>query len=108
MKKLGEEWSIHAVGRAKDVNRQLTLVKDGPYKYIRHPIYLATILELFGITILFNTFYSLIFVMLGSPVYALRAFFEEKKLVEIFGGEYLLYRQEVPFIIPFFNILKRK
>lgn len=97
---LGQQWSIHAVGRAKDKEKKLVLIKSGPYRYVRHPIYLATILELFGLALSFNTFYTIFLIILGAPFYLIRAKHEEKTLVEIFGDDYLVYKKEVSFFIP--------
>ena len=42
MAALGKQWAVHAVGAQKI--KKVRLIKIGPYKYVRHPIYLLIIL----------------------------------------------------------------
>ena len=98
---LGDQWAIHAVGQSKIKSEKHTLIKSGPYKYIRHPIYLGIIFELIGIAVISNTFYALIFIFcINAPLYIIRAIYEEKTSKERFGEGYIIYKNEVPFMIP--------
>lgn len=82
----------------KNLDEYLTLRINGFYKYIRHPLYFFTILflvfraemDLFYLTFLICI---IVYFYVGS-------FYEEKKLVEKFGNEYLKYQQSVPRIFP--------
>ncbi|PIR43216.1 hypothetical protein COV24_03845 [candidate division WWE3 bacterium CG10_big_fil_rev_8_21_14_0_10_32_10] len=100
IKSLGVGWSLHAVGKNKSRSEDHKLIVSGPYSYARHPIYFATIIELIGLSIAFNTFFSGLLVIAVMPLYLIRAHYEEKKLIEFFGEDYLIYKKEVPFIIP--------
>jgi protein-S-isoprenylcysteine O-methyltransferase Ste14 len=88
---LGKQWAIHVEGHEKEGRH---LVRTGPYRYVRHPIYLAAIFEVAGIPLFFNAFYSLIFALLVCiPLQIKRTYFEEKNSMALFGGEYQQYRK---------------
>jgi len=97
IKTLGKEWNIHLI----DSNGGAKLIVKGPYKYIRHPIYLGHFLELVGIALTFNAIYSLIFIfVVNLPLYIQRALYEEKKSLNKFGKEYIIYMKNVSFMFP--------
>jgi len=82
--------------------RTETLVVQGPYKHVRHPLYFGVVLLMVGWWLLLD--YS---VLLLSAIFLLLWFnyvvapFEEKELKAIFGEQYERYSNEVPRIIPF-------
>ncbi len=84
---------------SKELDEKLTLNIRGPYKICRHPIYLFSIL--------FLTFRPemdlsyLTFLIAVIAYFYIGSFYEEKKLVEKFGAEYLSYQKSVPRLIPF-------
>lgn len=87
---LGKQWGIHLEGKEKEGRH---LVRTGPYRYIRHPIYLAAMCEVIGIPLFFNAFGSLIFALLVCiPLQIQRTYFEEKNSLAIFGREYQQYK----------------
>ena len=74
------------------------LVTDGLYRFIRHPLYT------FGLLILWltpsMTINSLI-VYISLTIYILvGAYFEERKLLRVFGQEYADYKSVTPMLIP--------
>lgn len=76
------------------------LCTDGPYRFVRHPIYLATDLWAVGSTLTCPasvTVAGMVIVLLGSD---LRARTEEALLAEIFGQAYRDYRARVRRFIP--------
>lgn len=100
IKTLGSQWAIHLVDKYM-INSKPVLIKRGPYKYIRHPIYLGHFLELVGIALIFNAFYSLAFIFIVNlPLYIQRAFYEEKISLSRFSESYPLYRKETSFMFP--------
>ena len=77
------------------------LLTQGPFRYCRNPMTLGTILAYMGIGIAAG-----IIAGIGLPlcfatflVFYLKRI-EERELAERFGEAYLVYRREVPFIIP--------
>lgn len=80
-------WSIQSLGpfwntRIMVLPGAVPVVK-GPYKYFRHPNYLAVILEFVLIPLLFNAFYTcILFSILNAILLKLRISLEEKTLTE--------------------------
>jgi len=71
----------------------------GPYRLVRHPIYVAWLLILWATPAMTVTH---LFFALGSTVYILAAIrFEEKDLIAHLGDDYRRYRDNVPMLIPF-------
>jgi protein-S-isoprenylcysteine O-methyltransferase Ste14 len=75
------------------------LVIYGPYRYIRHPMYLAIILVGWGGLALYLTWTMLGFavIMLGLKY---RAFREDQTMDQEFGSEWEEYKRRVPGWIP--------
>ena len=78
-----------------EIRNNHRLIKEGPYKYMRHPWYLSIILEILSITMILNVYYSFLFaVLVYIPVLLVRVHFEEKAMIEILGDEYREYKKE--------------
>ena len=98
-------WAIVAMRTSKlsifpDVRDGAALISKGPYRFIRHPMYLAVIL--FTISLLINYFTYLrlmVFILLLADL-LLKIEFEEKKLNHAFG-EYDQYKKQSVKLIPF-------
>ncbi len=102
VKTLGDQWAINAVGESRLESGKHQLIINGPYKYIRHPIYLATMFELLGVILFFNAFYSiLVFIFINVPLYIQRAIYEEKTSMNRFGNDYRKYKEFTSFMFPF-------
>jgi protein-S-isoprenylcysteine O-methyltransferase Ste14 len=93
---LGKQWSLVA----KVVEGHL-LLRSGPYRIVRHPIYLAMMGLLIATGIAFGT---LLGIGLAVGIYLwgtwLRVRSEEQLLSAMFGDSYARYAQEVPAILP--------
>ena len=82
--------------------RTESLIIEGPYKHVRHPLYFGVVVFVLGWWLLLG--YSFLFI---SAVLLLLWFnfvvaaFEEKELRAIFGEEYAQYSRDVPKLIPF-------
>jgi len=70
------------------------LVRVGPYRYVRHPMYLAVILAAFGALLIFRTWTMVLYAPLSLGI-IVRARREERLLAEEFGEEWDVYRREV-------------
>jgi len=88
-----------------ELDERPSLNTTGAFKFVRHPIYLFSIL-FFGFRPTMNLFYLVIFFCTVIYFY-IGSFYEEKKLVEIFRGEYAEYQKRVPRIFPGFFFLKK-
>ncbi len=76
----------------------LTFKSPGPYKVIRHPMYVGWITAFWATPTM--TIAHLVFAM-GMTIYILVAiWFEERDLVEFHGEAYAEYRRTVPMLIP--------
>lgn len=76
------------------------LVIDGFHRRVRHPLYFFTFLFLWGMLLIFPV-WSLLVVNLVTTLYTLIGIrLEEKKLVAVFGEQYINYRKAVPMIWP--------
>jgi protein-S-isoprenylcysteine O-methyltransferase Ste14 len=78
------------------------LVTTGPYRLVRHPIYLGFALLAMGQALAFGSWSALVIVLSGIvPTFAWRARAEEKVLGRTFGECYAAYQQRTKRIIPY-------
>jgi protein-S-isoprenylcysteine O-methyltransferase Ste14 len=76
-------------------------VVSGPYRYVRHPLYLGEALTMLGLCLLIGTGIALLFWAVISGSQMARARVEEKKLSRALS-DYAAYRRKTPFIFPNF------
>lgn len=96
---LGKQWAVHIVGKQKIFN--IRLIKLGPYKYIRHPIYLGIFLDELAVPLIGNAYFALLFSLaICAPLLLIRTLIEERESQKRFGERYLKYRQEVGMLLP--------
>src|SRR5207248_5343047 len=93
---LGKQWSLQA-----RVLEHHELIRRGPYRIVRHPIYTGMFGMLIASSLVYGHWLGLI---IASVVYYLgtviRVRSEEKLLREQFGSEYDEYARQVPAFIP--------
>ncbi|MBT8386582.1 MAG: hypothetical protein KJO12_04155 [Ignavibacteria bacterium] len=83
---------------SSELDENLTLQLEGPFRYTRHPVYFFSILILlFRPTM--DLFYLVFFLCLVIYFY-IGSYFEEEKLAKHFGEIYTDYRKSVPKIFP--------
>ncbi len=82
-----------------ELDEQLTLRIHGPYRYCRHPVYFYSIIFL-ALRPEMSLTYLTMLVCITAYFY-IGSNFEEKKLIEKFGNEYMDYIKAVPAIIPY-------
>ncbi len=95
-KTLGKNWSP-----VLEIRKKHKLITQGPYKYIRHPMY--TMLWIWVICqgiILSNWVVGIMGVLTWSILYFIRLPEEEKMMIEEFGQEYKDYMRKTKKIIP--------
>lgn len=80
------------------------LTISGPYAFVRHPLYLGTMLLVIGFNIVLRINYAAAFfvIILISGIYYKTIAKEEKMLIEKFGEVYIDYKKRVPAIVPAF------
>jgi len=96
------------VARGKSFVHTTRLVDTGIYSVVRHPQYLGGILALFLTTILFYPHW--LFAVLGIPGVLILYFstiWEEKRLIQQFGDDYVAYMKRVPRMNIIQGIIRR-
>lgn len=94
---LGAAWSL-----VPEADQRTGLVTTGPYRLVRHPIYLGLSILSIGQALAFGSWPGLVIVLFACiPTFALRARAEEKLLTCIFGDRYADYRRRTRMIIPY-------
>ena len=73
---------------------------SGLHRLVRHPLYLGTFLFIWGWFILSPSISFLISNCIITAYTLIALKFEEQKLIQAFGDEYIQYRKKVPSIIP--------
>jgi protein-S-isoprenylcysteine O-methyltransferase Ste14 len=82
-----------------DLDEKYTLRIEGPYKYSRHPVYFLSIIFLMFRAEM-NLSYLTMFISFTAYFY-IGSYYEEKKLVRLFGDVYKNYQKKVPRIFPY-------
>ena len=78
-----------------------TLVREGIYSYIRHPICLSCVLLAFSAAIGFKSIAGLMVAILALiAAYLHASLWEERELERRFGSEYCEYKRKVGMFIP--------
>ncbi|MDF1538736.1 MAG: NnrU family protein [Candidatus Thorarchaeota archaeon] len=81
-------------------DRMPELITDGIYSRMRHPLYLATILLLLALALIYPFPQIAVFSLSLGAYTMVGAYFEERKLILHYGDEYLEYRNRAGFILP--------
>jgi protein-S-isoprenylcysteine O-methyltransferase Ste14 len=74
------------------------LAITGPYRFVRHPMYLAASVMLFADPDM--TLEKLLFAAFATAYFLLGSVFEERRLLNTFGDAYRDYQHAVPRFIP--------
>lgn len=89
------------VGVRIQLDREQRVIKEGPYRYVRHPSYFAVILSFLSAPLILGSFYSFFMTVLIIIVMVTRTYLEDKALQEELTG-YSEYVNEVKYrLIPF-------
>ena len=99
-------YSIHVLGKYFSVQLGVqagqTVIKDGPYCWIRHPSYTGSLVTMLGFGFAFTNWLCLFSVPLIVLVgYSYRASVEEQMLVNALGDPYREYMKNTKRFIPF-------
>lgn len=96
-------WSmrITAIQITSDVAPDSNLVTDGPFEFIRHPMYLAVILVSIGLLLNMVTTLRVLSTLLLAANLVIKANYEEMLLVKYFKKNYEDYQRKTKKFIPF-------
>ena len=93
---LGKQWSLQA-----RVLEDHKLVREGPYRFVRHPIYTGMLGMIMAAGLAWSHWIGfLIALILFSIGTAIRVRSEEKLLREQFGAAFDDYKRSVPGVVP--------
>jgi len=92
---MGDTWRM-------GINRKekTSLVTRGPYRFVRHPIYLFQVVMLVGVFFLLPTLLSLILLVIHLLCLLIKAVDEESYLLNIHGEEYGKYLSRTGRLLP--------
>jgi len=94
---LGDLWSSNVVRKESH-----TVVRAGPYRLVRHPIYTGMILAAFALGAQTSLLAGLAGALLMALGFGIKARLEERFLsAELGEGAYADYRRSTPMLVPF-------
>lgn len=76
--------------------------EDGPYRWVRHPLYVGTLILWLGFFVLAGApvWGTILFVLIAAGVHGPQVVFEEEYLCGLFGEGYVAYARRVPRWFP--------
>ena len=83
-----------------DIKEDCTLIKDGIYAYIRHPMYTSVMVTMFGVMLLYLNVYYIPYVYGILVINMLVKMFYEESIWHCEGEEYMEYSQNTSRLIP--------
>jgi protein-S-isoprenylcysteine O-methyltransferase Ste14 len=93
---LGRFWSLHV-----EIRDTHELVREGPFRWVRHPAYSSMILEILSIGLLLQSWHVTVIAFAAFiPTLLTRIRIEERALIEKFGDSYLDFKRTTPALIP--------
>lgn len=83
------------------IKKNEVLATDGPYAFVRHPLYSGNILVLAGFALISGRWWAFPLLILFLLFYYPTAIeYEDRKLRHIFGGQWDAWGQNTPALIP--------
>lgn len=83
------------------LDKNKTLTRSGPYRWVRDPFHLSNFFMDLGLCLVVSHWiFTAVVMTLWVIAYSYRLNEEHEMLVEIFGDEYLQYRDRIPRMIP--------
>ena len=99
-------WMLHTLGNnitPTVVTREAhNLITEGPYRYIRHPLYTFGGLQFVGVSLAIANWWVLLWLMAAMVALVKRTSIEEERLLATFGDEYRDYMQTTGRFLPRF------
>jgi protein-S-isoprenylcysteine O-methyltransferase Ste14 len=103
-------WTLSSLGRNLTdtvvTRKQATLVTHGPYRWVRHPFYVAAALLMASVTLLTANWLIGLSSLLVLGLLAIRTPKEEAMLIDRFGDEYRNYMARTGRFTPWRRMMK--
>jgi protein-S-isoprenylcysteine O-methyltransferase Ste14 len=97
-------WTLPVLGKNLTdtvvTRREHTLVTRGPYRWIRHPFYVAMALVTIGSALVAANWFIFITGVIAFSLLAIRSHVEEEQLAARFGDAYLDYQRRTGRFLP--------
>jgi len=97
---LGKMWGISTSLQVR-LHADHQLVQDGPYAFVRHPMYFGWWVAMLGLLLLYPVWMVLLMLVFSVISFTGRARREEAALAERFGAAWSKYKKRTNFLIPF-------
>jgi len=95
-------WLLHSLGRpTTGIETTTQLVRQGAYRYIRHPLYASLLFLAWGAFLKGISPWSTVLALVATIALYATAKVEERENLDKFGESYATYMQETRMFIPF-------
>jgi protein-S-isoprenylcysteine O-methyltransferase Ste14 len=84
-----------------EIRDEHRLVKNGIYKYVRHPIYLGAFLSAIAVPVYATSLLGFLIALTAIPLFIYRVGVEERMLIEEYRDEYTKYQERTWKLFPF-------
>lgn len=92
---LGRNWSSSVTAKIGH-----ELIRSGPYKWVRHPIYTGLLIALFGTALVLGQVRGLLALVLVYTAWKIKSRVEEHMMTSTFGAEYSAYASTTGAMFP--------
>ena len=83
------------------ITKDHRIVREGVYRFIRHPAYAGSLLSFLGLGLFFSNYLSILVMFIPiCSAFLYRIHVEENALIAAFGGEYLDYCRSTKRLLP--------
>lgn len=91
---------ISASRYLSQATRAEEIATSGPFKYVRHPVYLSMYILSIGLGLIFFTWLWFVVLIAFFPLWYLECRGEEKEMIELHGEEYVDYQARTGMLLP--------
>lgn len=74
------------------------LQTQGIYRFVRHPLYLFSMMVIWPVTTMTEAYLG--FCIGATAYFFIGSWYEERRMVQLFGDEYIRYQKRVPWLLP--------
>jgi len=97
---LGKMWGL-STSRNVKLRDDHQIIQDGPYAFVRNPMYFGWWVAMFGLVLVYPTWVVLLFLAFSVVAFIGRARREDAVLAERFGEAWTEYKKHTRFLIPY-------